>query len=102
MSYSFTDDNEEDPLSQTMMVPFADLLNHHTEHNAELSYHSNYLQLVAVKDIVKVPLVVILNKQPFNQIIIIIAGTGSDEYFWSATKLLTTAYIWICITRQQP
>ena len=54
MSYSFTDDNGTDPLSVTMMVPFVDLLNHHDNHNAELSYHSNYLQLIAIKDIKKV------------------------------------------------
>ena len=54
MSYSFTDDSTNDPLSTTMMVPFVDLLNHHDDHNAELSYHKKYLRLVAIKDIEKV------------------------------------------------
>ena len=54
MSYSFTDANRDDPLSVTMMIPFVDLLNHHDNHNAELLYHSNYVQLVAVKNIEKV------------------------------------------------
>ncbi|CAI8044237.1 N-lysine methyltransferase setd6 [Geodia barretti] len=52
MSYSFTDSAEDDDVSrQTMMVPFVDLLNHHSQHHAELRFHSSYLQLVAIRDI---------------------------------------------------
>ena len=54
MSYSFTDDEEPDILQQTMMVPFVDLLNHHSNHHAELNFHEEYLELVAVRDIARV------------------------------------------------
>ncbi len=54
MSYSFTDSKGDDPLSNTVMVPFVDLLNHHHNHNAELSYHPTHLRLVAIRDIKKV------------------------------------------------
>ena len=55
MSYSFTDSAEDDDVSrQTMMVPFVDLLNHHSQHHAELRFHSSYLQLVAIRDIPQV------------------------------------------------
>ena len=56
MSYSFTDSAEEDDdvSRQTVMVPFVDLLNHHSQHHAELRFHSSYLQLVAIRDIPQV------------------------------------------------
>ena len=54
MSYSFTDAEEEDILQQTMMVPFVDLLNHHSHHHAELNFHEDCLELVAVRSIGKV------------------------------------------------
>ncbi len=54
MSYSFTDPVEEDVLQRTMMVPFVDLLNHHSDHHVELNYREDCLQLLAVRDIRKV------------------------------------------------
>lgn len=62
MSYSFTDnggsedeDGEEvDVLRRTSMVPVIDLLNHHHDHNAELNFQHDHLQLAAIKDIKKV------------------------------------------------
>jgi len=54
MSYSFSDPEEDDPLKQTMMVPVIDLLNHHSNHHAELTFHEKYLLLSAVRDIRKV------------------------------------------------
>ena len=51
MSYSFTDDEEGDPLQRTMMVPFVDLLNHHSLHHAELNFGEDHLQLMAVRRI---------------------------------------------------
>jgi len=53
MSYSFSDPEEDDPLKQTMMVPVIDLLNHHSNHHAELTFHENYLLLSAIRDIKK-------------------------------------------------
>ena len=60
MAYSFTDAVEpmkENALSAhnlTMMVPFVDLLNHHYNHHAELSFHPECLRLVAIRQIHKV------------------------------------------------
>ena len=54
MSYSFSDEEEASCISHTMMVPFVDILNHHSTHNVELTFHSKYLRLVAVKNIHKV------------------------------------------------
>ena len=54
MSYSFTDAEEEDAMQRTVMVPFVDLLNHHSHHHAELSFGRKHLQLVAVRSIRKV------------------------------------------------
>ena len=54
MSYSFTDAEEEDLLQRTVMVPFVDLLNHHSQHHAELTFGQKYLCLVAVRSISKV------------------------------------------------
>lgn len=62
MSYSFTDVVEPairtalSAHSQTMMVPFVDLLNHHSSHHAELIFQPDCLRLVAVKPISKVSL----------------------------------------------
>jgi hypothetical protein len=47
MTYSFTDVGD-DLLTQTMMVPFVDLLNHHSQNNVELVFHKKYLELVAI------------------------------------------------------
>ena len=57
MSYSFTDGEEPDILQQTMMVPFVDLLNHHSHHHAELNFQEEYLELVAVRDIGRVGII---------------------------------------------
>ena len=54
MAYSFTDSEERDMSRQTMMVPFVDLLNHHSNHHAELSFHPSHLELVAVRNISQV------------------------------------------------
>ena len=63
MSYSFTDEHDAESddsevyselLQRTMMVPVIDLLNHHYDHHAELSFHNDYLRLVAVRRIKKV------------------------------------------------
>ena len=54
MAYSFTDAEEREVCERTMMVPFVDLLNHHSQHHAELSFHPDRLQLVAVREIRKV------------------------------------------------
>ena len=54
MAYSFTDSEEKDVCARTMMVPFIDLLNHHSHHHAELSFFPDRLELVAVRDIEKV------------------------------------------------
>jgi hypothetical protein len=54
MSYSFTDAEETKFLSQTMMVPFVDLLNHHSQHHVELKFAKSSLRLMVVRDIKKV------------------------------------------------
>ena len=54
MSYSFTDAEETDFLSQTMMVPFVDLLNHHSQHHVELKFAKSSLKLMVIRDIKKV------------------------------------------------
>lgn len=54
MSYSFTDAEETNFLSQTMMVPFVDLLNHHSEHHVELKFAKSSLKLMVVRNINKV------------------------------------------------
>ena len=54
MSYSFTDGGESNSLSQTMMVPFVDLLNHHSQHHVELKFAKSSLRLMVVRDIKKV------------------------------------------------
>ena len=54
MTYSFTDHEAKDHLAQTMMVPFVDLLNHHSNHHVELMFRKKYLELVAIRTIHKV------------------------------------------------
>lgn len=54
MSYSFTDGREYDFLSRTMMVPFVDLLNHHSRHHVELKFTKSSLLLMVIRDIRKV------------------------------------------------
>ena len=54
MSYSFTDAEETNFLSQTMMVPFVDLLNHHPRHHVELKFAKSSLKLMVIRDIKKV------------------------------------------------
>ena len=54
MSYSFTDEETEDFLGRTMMVPFVDLLNHSSYHHVELTYHPSCLKLIAIRNIGKV------------------------------------------------
>lgn len=57
MSYSFTDEFNKSLLSQTVMVPFVDLLNHSTNHHAELKFGKNALKLVAIRTIKSVSVV---------------------------------------------
>ena len=54
MSYSFTDGAASCSLSRTMMVPFVDLLNHHSRHHVELEFTKTSLHLMVVRDIKKV------------------------------------------------
>lgn len=54
MAYSFTDGDQADQCQQTMMVPFVDLLNHHSRHHVELRFQQSHLELVAVRGIRKV------------------------------------------------
>ena len=54
MSYSFTDSAEVEFLSRTMMVPFVDLLNHHSHHHVELRFTKSSLKLMVIRDIHKV------------------------------------------------
>ena len=54
MSYSFTDSEERNFLSRTMMVPFVDLLNHHSRHHVELKFSKSSLRLMVVRPIKKV------------------------------------------------
>lgn len=55
MGYSFTDNREHSNVyDQTMMVPFVDLLNHHSNHHVELCFHKHHLKLKTVRDIQKV------------------------------------------------
>ena len=85
MAYSFTDSEEKDVSTRTMMVPFVDLLNHHSHHHAELSFFPDRLELVTVRDIEKVchsphgwlccPLVVVL-----------CTGCRGHEYIWSTLQ----------------
>jgi hypothetical protein len=53
MAYSFTDTEERDVCARTMMVPFVDLLNHHSHHHTELSFFPDRLELVTVRDVEK-------------------------------------------------
>ena len=49
MSYSFTDENDE-----TLMVPVADIFNHHSDNNAHLSFEDgDSLKMVSTKPIRK-------------------------------------------------
>ncbi len=54
MSYSFTDAEDSELTSSTMMVPFVDLLNHSSQHHAELTFTDKALKLMVVRDINKV------------------------------------------------
>lgn len=54
MAYSFTDGDEQDQCQRTMMVPFVDLLNHHSHHHVELRFQRKHLELMAVRRIRKV------------------------------------------------
>ncbi len=54
MSYSFTDADDDEVISSTMMVPFVDLLNHSSQHHAELTFTDSALRLMVVRDIDKV------------------------------------------------
>lgn len=54
MSYSFTDGEEETLTSSTIMVPFVDLLNHSSEHHAQLTFTHKALELMVVRDIEEV------------------------------------------------
>ena len=53
MAYSFTDSEEPDQCQRTMMVPFVDLLNHHSQHHVELRFRQDHLELVTVRRIRK-------------------------------------------------
>ena len=59
MSYSFTDHES----NETLMVPVADIFNHHTNNNAQLSFDDeSHLRMISTKPIKKV-------KHPFFRII---------------------------------
>ena len=51
MSYSFTDPYSNDVLSETMMIPFVDLLNHNHFNHAELKFGNKALKLIATRSI---------------------------------------------------
>eukprot|EP00731_Ephydatia_muelleri_P003609 Em0001g3609a len=53
MSYSFSDGANPDILQRTVMVPFVDLLNHHSHHHVELSFREDRLELMAIRTIKK-------------------------------------------------
>lgn len=51
MSYSFTDHEN----NETLMVPVADIFNHHTNNNAQLSFDDeSMLRMISTKPIKKV------------------------------------------------
>ena len=51
MSYSFTDHEN----NETLMVPVADIFNHHTNNNAQLSFDDeSLLRMISTKPIKKV------------------------------------------------
>ncbi len=56
MSYSFTDAEDDRVTSSTMMVPFVDLLNHSSQHHAELTFTAKALKLMVIRDIKQVHL----------------------------------------------
>ena len=47
-------DDEEEVMSPPMMVPMADILNHVARNNARLTFETDALKMVAVKNIKKV------------------------------------------------
>lgn len=61
MAYSFMEpinpaldpSDTEQEKAPPMLVPMADILNHVSKHNAELSYGATYLKMIAIKDIEK-------------------------------------------------
>ena len=62
MAYSFMEpinpaldsSDSEQEKAPPMLVPMADILNHISKHNAELSYGATHLKMMAIKDIAKV------------------------------------------------
>lgn len=50
MAYSFTEDQEESP----SMIPMADMLNHHSNNNANLIYQRDCLKMISCRRIDKV------------------------------------------------
>ena len=54
MAYSFTEDHDS-----PVMIPMADMLNHHSNNNAHLVFEKNHLKVVSLKKIEKVSIYVI-------------------------------------------
>ncbi len=50
MSYSFTDAEDD----TTLMVPVADIFNHHSNNNANLAFEDSKLKMVSTRPIKKV------------------------------------------------
>lgn len=51
MAYSFTDVACRNAFASVMMVPVADILNHHSRHNAKIIYGRTSLDIVAIRTI---------------------------------------------------
>lgn len=51
MAYSFTDAHCRNAFASVMMVPVADILNHHSRHNARITYQRTALDIVAIRRI---------------------------------------------------
>ena len=51
MAYSFTDVACRNSFASVMMVPVADILNHHSRHNAKITYQRTSLDIIAIRTI---------------------------------------------------
>ena len=54
MAYSFTDNGPNRESTEVAMVPMADILNHISDHNAELEFSEDFLSMVTTQPIEKV------------------------------------------------
>lgn len=84
MAYSFSDDEESDVCSRTMMVPFVDLLNHHSKHHAELRFYPDRLELVAIRSIDKVWWLMVL--EYFKALMTCAEGGRGHEHLRCSSK----------------